>query len=73
MADESTPSGESDRPRRGIESPRRSAWRWIMEFVVYLVIAIVVVSLVRLFLVQPFLVPTGSMEETLQDQDTIVA
>jgi len=73
MADESTPSGEYDRPRRGIETPHRSAWRWILEFAVYLVIAIVVVSLVRVFLVQPFLVPTGSMEETLQDQDTIVA
>ena len=75
MADERTPLGERDRPRRAIETPprSRSALRWIAEFAVYLVVAIVVVSLVRVFLVQPFLVPSGSMEETLRNQDTIVA
>ena len=73
MVDENAPSGGRDRPRRAIESKRRSAARWIAEFAVYLVVAVVVVSLVRVFLVQPFLVPSGSMEETLRDQDTIVA
>jgi len=73
MADESTPADRHERPRRAIEDPRRTTLRWIMEFAIYVVVAILVVSLVRVFLVQPFLVPSGSMEETLQNQDTILA
>ena len=73
MADERTPSGKHDHPRRAIESPRRATLRWIIEFAIYVVVAVLVVSLVRIFLVQPYLVPSGSMEQTLQDQDTILA
>lgn len=56
---------------------RRRSWgwvvlRWVGEFGVYLVVAVLVVVLIRLFLVQPFLVPTGSMENTLEVGDTIV-
>ena len=58
-------------------APRRAWWRgvlrWLAEFGVYLVIAVVVVSLVRIFLVQPFTVPSGSMQETLLVGDSIVA
>jgi len=73
MADESPPSGKRPRPRRAVENPRRSVLRWIGEFAIYIVVAVLVVSLVRVFLVQPFLVPSGSMEQTLQDGDTLVA
>jgi len=45
----------------------------LRDFVLYLVIAIVVVSLVRTFLVQAYRVPSGSMEHTLQDGDAILA
>jgi len=38
-----------------------------------MIVAILVVVLVRLFVLQPFLVPSGSMENTLQVGDTIVA
>jgi len=56
------------------EAKRRPGWvtglRWLGEFAAYAVIALVVVALVRLFLVQPFVVPTGSMENTLMGEGT---
>ena len=73
MADASTHSDRHEHPRRAIEIPRRSLLRWTAEFAIYVVVALLVVSLVRVFLVQPFLVPTGSMEQTLQGGDTILA
>jgi len=54
-------------------STKRSVLRRVVELVVYLVVVVLVVSLVRIFLVQVFRVPTGSMEETLQGGDTILA
>lgn len=50
----------------------RALLRWILEFLLYLVIAVLIVTLVRLFLVQPFQVPSESMEHTLMKGDTIV-
>jgi len=67
--------GLDDRPRRAVPPPR-SKWRWLRwlgEFAVYLVVAVLIVTLVRVFLLQPFLVPSGSMEQTLAVGDTILA
>jgi len=47
--------------------------RWVGEFLIYLVIAVLVVTLVKNFLVQPYQVPSGSMEQTLQINDYILA
>ena len=76
--DELEPPVERGRPRRAVEeephrSLGRSILRWLAEFFIYMVVAIVVVALVRVFLVQPFRVPSGSMEQTLQIGDTILA
>jgi signal peptidase I len=49
-----------------------AALRWTGEFAVYLVVAVLAVTLVRMFLVQPFLVPSISMEQTLQKDDRIL-
>ncbi len=66
-------AGASAKPSRA----KRPAWQkplfWLGEFVLYLVIAMLVVTLMRLFLIQPFLVPSSSMEETLQKDDRILA
>jgi len=52
---------------------RRRLARWLIECAVYVVAVVLVFSLVRIFVVQPFRVPSGSMEQTLQGGDTIVA
>lgn len=51
-------------------SPRR--WRWITEGLVVLVIAVGVAIILRLFVVQTFFIPSGSMIPTLQLGDRIV-
>ena len=77
-ADESPPlKGRKTRRKAAAEAPPGPWWkavlRWVGEFVLYLLVAVIVVTLVRLFLVQPFLVPSGSMEKTLVEGDTILA
>ena len=65
-----------DGPTRGTGKPPLSGWRgglkWFGEFLLYLLIAVIVVTLVKVFLIQPFLVPSGSMEHTLQEKDRIL-
>lgn len=46
---------------------------WLGEFALYVVIVLVITSLIRAFLIAPFIVPTGSMEHTIMEQDTILA
>ena len=60
---------------QGEERPRPRWWaglKWFGEFLLYLLIAVVVVTLGKVFLIQPFLVPSGSMEHTLQEDDRIL-
>jgi signal peptidase I len=55
---------------------KRPWWQRVLrglgEFGVYLVVAMLVVTLVRLFALQPFNVPTGSMEHTVEVGDSIL-
>ena len=56
--------------------PRRPWWkqvlRWVGDFALYIVIAVVVVSLVRIFLIGSFFVPSTSMEQTLLKDDVLL-
>jgi len=72
--DDDTPArGRGKRkPAKPSRPPWQSALRWVGEFAAYVLIAVLVVTLVRLFLVQPFLVPSESMEQTLTQNDTIL-
>ena len=47
-------------------------WRWFVEWVAILVIAVVIAVVLRLFVVQTFYIPSGSMLPTLQIGDRIL-
>ena len=53
--------------------PRHRVWRVLREMAIIVVVAVVLSSLIRAFLVQAFYVPTSSMENTLRPGDRIVA
>lgn len=49
-----------------------TGWRWIRQALVVVVVAVGLAVLLRIFVVQTFFIPTGSMEPTLQKGDRIV-
>lgn len=52
---------------------KNSLFRSVVEFVVIVVIALALATGIRTFIVQPFFVPSGSMEQTLQIDDRVIA
>ncbi len=48
------------------------ALRWILETVLLLAAAFVLAQLVRTYVVQPFVIPTGSMEPTIAISDRVL-
>jgi signal peptidase I len=45
---------------------------WLTEFVVLVAVALVIALVVKTYVVQPFLIPTGSMEDTLLVNDKVL-
>ncbi|NTW27891.1 MAG: signal peptidase I [Coriobacteriia bacterium] len=43
----------------------QSTWRWLIETIVLIAIAFAFAQGIKVFVVQPFVVPTGSMEPTI--------
>ncbi|WP_336250128.1 signal peptidase I [Stomatohabitans albus] len=65
----SAPSTQDDHQ----DSDRAAAiLRWIREVVTLVVTALVMAILLKMFLIQTFYIPTGSMLETLQLQDRVM-
>jgi signal peptidase I len=60
----------SEEPRR---EPGTSALRQVVEFVLTLAIAFVVAQGVRAWVIQPYVVPSGSMLPTIQLNDQVLA
>lgn len=58
-----------EKSRRGVGGHLGSLLR---EVLIVVVGAIIVSSLLRAFVAQPFVIPSGSMENTLQEQDKVV-
>lgn len=54
----------------GSSSRRRT--HWLVELLLVVVVALVVAAFVRAFVAQAFFIPSGSMEQTLQEDDWIV-
>lgn len=46
---------------------------WIFETIVLVTIAVAVAMLIKIFLIQPYVIPTGSMLPTIQLKDFILA
>jgi len=47
--------------------------RWLGELVLMVLIALVLAAGIRTFIVQPYVVPTGSMDPTIEIQDRVIA
>jgi signal peptidase I len=62
---------EASGPGGGESSPPKRS-RWITEILIVLVLAVALALLLRLFVVQTFFIPSGSMIPTLQVGDRIV-
>ncbi|MGV8082670.1 MAG: signal peptidase I [Coriobacteriia bacterium] len=63
-------SRTSEAAEQAAERPR---WRWWLELVVLLAIAFALAQGIKAFVVQPFVIPTGSMEPTIEIGDYVVA
>lgn len=62
-------SDSTEAPGKVKDGPQKSALREILES---LIIAVILALLIRAFVFQPFYIPSGSMEPTLQIQDHII-
>lgn len=51
----------------------RPTWRWWVELVLLLVLAFALAQGIKAFVVQPFVIPTGSMEPTIKIGDYVIA
>lgn len=72
MSPDSPPATADAHAAPAPEAPRRRTRRWLVEWGVIVVVAVVVALLVRAFLFQTFFIPSTSMYPTLQPGDRIV-
>jgi signal peptidase I len=74
-----TPSESSSTPDEGAGmrreiggTRRRRTRRWVLEWLAVVLVAVAVAAVVRVFVVQTFYIPSGSMEPTLMIGDRIL-
>ncbi|MDR2987816.1 MAG: signal peptidase I [Nocardiopsaceae bacterium] len=54
------------------EDERKSRWSFLTEMVVLFAVALTIALLIKTFVVQPFYIPSGSMENTLKIGDKVL-
>jgi signal peptidase I len=54
------------------DEPTRSRWSFLTEMVVLFAVALTIALLIKTFVVQPFFIPSGSMENTLLVGDKVL-
>ncbi|MFZ1410896.1 MAG: signal peptidase I [Micropruina sp.] len=69
MTNQTTPSGGEGRPANSFA---RTTWLWTKEISIVVVGALIASTLLRLFLAQMFVIPSGSMENTLMVRDRVM-
>lgn len=65
--------GDFSGRRRGARRVRTSPWAWVGDIVFTLVGALILSTVLRMFVFQVFVIPSGSMENTLRIGDRVVA
>lgn len=55
-----------------LDAARRKKSHWFLELVLVVVVALVVAAVIRAFVAQAFFIPSGSMEDTLLEDDWIL-
>jgi hypothetical protein len=65
------PQDEADADARSEERPRRR-WSFLTEMVVLFAVALTIALLIKSFVVQPFFIPSSSMENTLLIGDKVL-
>lgn len=73
-APDTTRKSRRAQKRKNTDSKKSNSFvRGVIEFVVIIAIALGIATFMRAFLIQPFYVPSGSMEQTLQINDRVIA
>ena len=73
-SDSQDQDGNQDQSQTQVSKKKKpSLLRSVVEFVVIIVIALGLATGIRTFIAQPFFVPSGSMEQTLQIDDRVIA
>jgi signal peptidase I len=71
VIDESVPTGETDDEPEGKQS-RGGVSGFLRETAIVVGLSLIIATVVRIFFVQAFLIPSPSMEETLQNGDRVL-
>jgi len=71
MSDDETGASQT-KPSPPRRTATQSLWAFVKEVLITLVAAMAIASLLRAFVIQPFVIPSESMENTLLKQDHVV-
>ena len=71
-AERGAPSGGPGGMQAGQEKKERSPWAFLREMVLLFAVALTIALLIKTFVVQPFFIPSGSMEDTLLVGDKVL-